>query len=315
MSARRFKVGIVGLQPGRSWAARAHIPALRRSPTPSRSPESPTPARPARSGRRRDRPAARLCKPRRVACGPGGRHRHHHGEGAAASGDRQDGDRRGASMSIANGRSATASRKPRRWRAWSRRKACWAWSDPGAGGAGDRISEATDRRRLRRRGAVDHPGRARPRLGRYARQPEDRRLSAGPPQRCHHAHDPPGPYVGGTPRRTRRGGRGLRGAGDPPPDGARGRYRRDASGHRPGPSAGERRPRRRRAVSIHYRGGQPRDSGRPALGDQRHRGRYPPHRSFRPHADGADLAEGCPRRGEGVPSAGGPGLIPHRLAE
>jgi predicted dehydrogenase len=29
MSARRFKVGIVGLQPGRSWAARAHIPALR----------------------------------------------------------------------------------------------------------------------------------------------------------------------------------------------------------------------------------------------------------------------------------------------
>jgi predicted dehydrogenase len=29
MSARRFKVGIVGLQPGRSWAARAHVPALR----------------------------------------------------------------------------------------------------------------------------------------------------------------------------------------------------------------------------------------------------------------------------------------------
>jgi predicted dehydrogenase len=29
MPARRFKVGIVGLQPGRSWAARAHIPALR----------------------------------------------------------------------------------------------------------------------------------------------------------------------------------------------------------------------------------------------------------------------------------------------
>jgi predicted dehydrogenase len=26
---RRFKVGIVGLQPGRSWAARAHVPALR----------------------------------------------------------------------------------------------------------------------------------------------------------------------------------------------------------------------------------------------------------------------------------------------
>lgn len=29
MTKRRFKVGIVGLQPGRSWAARAHIPALR----------------------------------------------------------------------------------------------------------------------------------------------------------------------------------------------------------------------------------------------------------------------------------------------
>lgn len=29
MSAKRFKVGIVGLQPGRSWAARAHVPALR----------------------------------------------------------------------------------------------------------------------------------------------------------------------------------------------------------------------------------------------------------------------------------------------
>lgn len=27
--SRRFKVGIVGLQPGRSWAARAHVPALR----------------------------------------------------------------------------------------------------------------------------------------------------------------------------------------------------------------------------------------------------------------------------------------------
>lgn len=29
MSNRRFGVGIVGLQPGRSWAARAHVPALR----------------------------------------------------------------------------------------------------------------------------------------------------------------------------------------------------------------------------------------------------------------------------------------------
>ena len=29
MTAQRFKVGIVGLQPGRSWAARGHIPALR----------------------------------------------------------------------------------------------------------------------------------------------------------------------------------------------------------------------------------------------------------------------------------------------
>lgn len=29
MTIKRFKVGIVGVQPGRSWAARAHIPALR----------------------------------------------------------------------------------------------------------------------------------------------------------------------------------------------------------------------------------------------------------------------------------------------
>jgi predicted dehydrogenase len=29
MTAKRFNVGIVGVQPGRSWAARAHIPALR----------------------------------------------------------------------------------------------------------------------------------------------------------------------------------------------------------------------------------------------------------------------------------------------
>ncbi|HEU4642399.1 MAG TPA: Gfo/Idh/MocA family oxidoreductase, partial [Gemmatimonadaceae bacterium] len=29
MSGQRFGVGIVGLQPGRSWAARAHVPALR----------------------------------------------------------------------------------------------------------------------------------------------------------------------------------------------------------------------------------------------------------------------------------------------
>ena len=29
MAAQRFKVGIIGVQPGRSWAARAHIPALR----------------------------------------------------------------------------------------------------------------------------------------------------------------------------------------------------------------------------------------------------------------------------------------------
>lgn len=28
MAAQRFRVGIVGLQPPRSWAARAHIPAL-----------------------------------------------------------------------------------------------------------------------------------------------------------------------------------------------------------------------------------------------------------------------------------------------
>ena len=32
MTAQRFKVGIVGLQPGRSWAARGHIPALRALP-------------------------------------------------------------------------------------------------------------------------------------------------------------------------------------------------------------------------------------------------------------------------------------------
>src|SRR5580700_4408732 len=29
MTGQRFKVGIVGLQPSRSWAARAHVPALR----------------------------------------------------------------------------------------------------------------------------------------------------------------------------------------------------------------------------------------------------------------------------------------------
>jgi len=29
MTGQRFRVGIVGLQPGRSWAARAHVPALR----------------------------------------------------------------------------------------------------------------------------------------------------------------------------------------------------------------------------------------------------------------------------------------------
>jgi predicted dehydrogenase len=28
MAAQRFRVGIVGLQPPRSWAARAHVPAL-----------------------------------------------------------------------------------------------------------------------------------------------------------------------------------------------------------------------------------------------------------------------------------------------
>lgn len=32
MARRSFKVGIVGLQPGRSWAARAHVPALRALP-------------------------------------------------------------------------------------------------------------------------------------------------------------------------------------------------------------------------------------------------------------------------------------------
>jgi hypothetical protein len=29
MTEQRFRVGIVGLQPGRSWATRAHVPALR----------------------------------------------------------------------------------------------------------------------------------------------------------------------------------------------------------------------------------------------------------------------------------------------
>jgi len=32
MAAQRFRVGIVGLQPGRSWASRGHIPALRALP-------------------------------------------------------------------------------------------------------------------------------------------------------------------------------------------------------------------------------------------------------------------------------------------
>ena len=32
MAQQRFKVGLVGLQPGRSWAARAHVPALRALP-------------------------------------------------------------------------------------------------------------------------------------------------------------------------------------------------------------------------------------------------------------------------------------------
>ena len=32
MTKQRFNVGIVGLQPGRSWAARAHVPALRALP-------------------------------------------------------------------------------------------------------------------------------------------------------------------------------------------------------------------------------------------------------------------------------------------
>jgi predicted dehydrogenase len=32
MTKQRFKVGIVGLQPGRSWAARGHVPALRALP-------------------------------------------------------------------------------------------------------------------------------------------------------------------------------------------------------------------------------------------------------------------------------------------
>ena len=32
MTEQRFKVGIVGLQPGRSWAARGHVPALRALP-------------------------------------------------------------------------------------------------------------------------------------------------------------------------------------------------------------------------------------------------------------------------------------------
>ena len=29
MTEQRFRVGIVGLEPGRGWAARAHVPALR----------------------------------------------------------------------------------------------------------------------------------------------------------------------------------------------------------------------------------------------------------------------------------------------
>lgn len=32
MTAQRFKIGIIGVQPGRSWAARAHFPALRALP-------------------------------------------------------------------------------------------------------------------------------------------------------------------------------------------------------------------------------------------------------------------------------------------
>ncbi len=32
MTKQPFKGGIVGLQPGRSWAARAHVPALRALP-------------------------------------------------------------------------------------------------------------------------------------------------------------------------------------------------------------------------------------------------------------------------------------------
>jgi predicted dehydrogenase len=32
MRGQRFKISIVGLQPGRSWPARAHVPALRALP-------------------------------------------------------------------------------------------------------------------------------------------------------------------------------------------------------------------------------------------------------------------------------------------
>jgi hypothetical protein len=32
MTGQRFGVGIVGLQPGRGWAVRAHVPALRALP-------------------------------------------------------------------------------------------------------------------------------------------------------------------------------------------------------------------------------------------------------------------------------------------
>ena len=96
MAGQRFRVGIVGLKPGRGWAVQAHTPALRALSETFEivgvANTNRASAEEAAAATGLPRAFADVAEIDRIA---GGRYRHHHGEGALSLGDREGSNRSG----------------------------------------------------------------------------------------------------------------------------------------------------------------------------------------------------------------------------
>src|SRR5579859_5171042 len=227
MPGKRFGVGIVGVEPGRSWAARAHIPALRAlSETfeivgvANSSKASAEAAAVATGLPKAFTDVAELVAAPEVdivtvavkvpphleivkaAIGAG---KHVYCEWPLGNGLAE-----AEEMAALGGK-----RNPGRGR------------NPGACRPGDRVSETPDRGWFRWQCSIDHAGRARRCFARRWPHPQQENLGlfAGPFQRRHLVDDPGRPHAGGAHGRVWRSRGSLFRAGRPATDGARGRHR------------------------------------------------------------------------------------------